>query len=116
VTFVERQIAHVWAASMVCSSMLFAVEDILGYPVLTLSPVLPLIAASVFLVKAGILSGEFYIHAGILLATAIPMALLQRAGWPVGITLFGLAAAGTFLVPGIKFHRQRRARSPAGRG
>jgi len=110
VTFVERQIAHVWAASMACSTMLFAVEAILGYPVLTLSPVLPLIAASVFLVKAGILSGEFYIHAGVLLATAIPMALLQRAGWNVGITLFGLVAAGTFLVPGIKFHRQRRAR------
>jgi eukaryotic-like serine/threonine-protein kinase len=110
VTFVERQIAHVWAASMACSTMLFVIEAILGYPVLTLSPVLPLIAASVFLVKAGILSGEFYIHAGVLLATAIPMALLQRAGWNVGITLFGLAAAGTFLVPGIKFHRQRRAR------
>ena len=48
--------------------------------------------------------------ATVLLATAIPMALLQRAGWHVGITLFGLVAAGTFLVPGIKFHRQRRAR------
>jgi len=110
VTFVERQIAHVWAASMVCSTMLFAVEAILGFPVLTLSPVLPLLAAAVFLVKAGILSGEFYVHTGVLLLTAVPMALMQRAGWEVGITLFGLVAAGTFLVPGIKFHRQRRAR------
>lgn len=110
VTFVERQIAHVWAASMVCSTMLFAVEAIIGFPVLTLSPVLPLLAASVFLVKAGILSGEFYIHAGVLLATAAPMALLQRSGWNYGVTLFGLVAAGTFLAPGIKFHRQRRAR------
>lgn len=113
VTFVERQIAHVWAASMVCSTMLFAVEAVLGFPVLTLSPVLPLIAASVFLVKAGILSGEFYIHAGVLLATAVPMALLQQSRWNFAITLFGLAAAGTFLVPGIKFHRQLRARTPS---
>ena len=110
VTFVERQIAHVWAASMACSTMLFAVEAILGFEVLTLSPVLPLIAASVFLVKAGILSGEFYVHAVILLATALPMALLQRSGWNVGVTLFGLVAAGTFLAPGVKFHRQRQAR------
>ena len=113
VTFVERQIAHVWAASMACSTMLFAVEAILGFDVLTLSPVLPLIAASVFLVKAGILSGEFYIHAVILLATALPMALLQRTGWNVGVTLFGIVAAGTFLAPGVKFHRQRRARGAA---
>lgn len=110
VTFVERQIAHVWAASMACSTMLFAVEALLGFPVLTLSPVLPLIAAAVFLVKAGILSGEFYFHAGVLLATAVPMALLQRTGWQFGISLFGAVAAGTFLLPGIKFHRQRRAR------
>ncbi|MBL8850335.1 MAG: serine/threonine protein kinase [Planctomycetaceae bacterium] len=110
VTFVERQIAHVWAASMVCSTMLFAVEKLLGLPVLTLSPVLPLLAAAVFLVKAGILSGEFYVHAAVLLFTAIPMALMQRAGFEYGITLFGLVASGTFLLPGIKFHRQRQAR------
>jgi serine/threonine-protein kinase len=44
VTFVERQIAHIWAASMACSTMLFAIEALLGLPVLTLSPVLGLIA------------------------------------------------------------------------
>jgi serine/threonine-protein kinase len=111
VTFVERQIAHVWAASMGCSTMLFAVEAVLGLPVLTLSPVLPLIAAAVFVVKAGILSGMFYIHAAVLFATAIPMALCQRAGWNYGLTIFGFVAAGTFFAPGVKFYRQRvRAR------
>lgn len=114
VTFVERQIAHVWAASMGCSTMLFAVEALLGLPVLSLSPVLPLIAAAVFVVKAGVLSGEFYIHAAVLFATAIPMALCQRFGWNIGLTLFGVVAAATFLIPGIKFHRQRvdRSRQP----
>ncbi len=38
VTFVERQIAHIWAASMATSTMLFAVEDLLHFPVLKLSP------------------------------------------------------------------------------
>ena len=60
VTFVERQIAHVWAASMAASTMLFAVESLLQLPVLKLSPVLALIAGGVFIAKAGILSGEFY--------------------------------------------------------
>jgi serine/threonine-protein kinase len=103
VTFVERQIAHIWAASMACSTLLFAVEAMLGLPVLTLSPVLALIAAAVFVVKAGILSGEFYIHAAILFATCVPMALFPE----YGITIFGLASAATFLMPGWKFHRQR---------
>jgi serine/threonine-protein kinase len=103
VTFVERQIAHIWAASMACSTLLFAVEAMLGLKVLTLSPVLALIAAAVFVVKAGILSGEFYIHAAILFATCVPMALFPE----YGITIFGLVSAATFLVPGWKFHRQR---------
>ena len=30
VTFVERQIAHIWAASMTCSTLLFLVEALLG--------------------------------------------------------------------------------------
>ncbi len=51
-TFVERQIAHLWAASMASSTMLFLVEDLLNLPVLKLSPVLSLFAASVFVGKA----------------------------------------------------------------
>ena len=103
VTFIERQIAHVWAASMACSTGLFAVEWLLGLPPLTLSPVLALIAGAVFVVKAGILSGEFYIQAALLFATSVPMALFPR----YAITLFGVVSAATFFVPGWKFYRQR---------
>src|SRR6185436_8754383 len=44
ITFVERQIAHVWAGSVICSTLLYVVESLLGLPVLTLSPVLALIS------------------------------------------------------------------------
>jgi serine/threonine-protein kinase len=103
VTFVERQIAHIWAASMACSTMLFVLEAIMHLPVLALSPVLALIAGAVFIAKAGILSGEFYISAAMLFATAIPMALFPR----FGLTIFGVVSAATFFVPGLKFHRRR---------
>src|SRR5690606_29927569 len=63
VTFVERQIAHVWGAAVIASISLFIVEMMLGLPVLTLSPVLGLINGMVFVVKAGILNGAFYFQA-----------------------------------------------------
>ena len=63
VTFVERQIAHVWGASMIGCSLLFVIEILLGLPVFTLSPVLAVFGGMVFLIKAGILSGMFYIPA-----------------------------------------------------
>ncbi len=106
VTFVERQIAHLWAASMASSSMLFLIEALLGLPVLKLSPVLALFAASVFVGKAGVLSGEFYIQATVMLLCAIPMALFPD----IGITVFGIISALTFFIPGWKFHRELKAR------
>ncbi len=105
VTFVERQIAHAWAASMIGSAMLFPVESMLGLPVLTLSPVLALLAGAVFLTKAGTLSGAFYGQAVILFATAVPMSL-----WPQWAhVIFGVISALCFFVPGLKYERQRRA-------
>lgn len=104
VTFVERQIAHVWAGSMACSSSLYGVEALLGLPALTLSPVLALIAGSVFIAKAGILSGEFYVHAVVLFLTAIPMALFPQ----YALTIFGFISALTFFLPGLKFHNLKR--------
>ncbi len=106
VTFVERQVAHLWAASMASSSMLFLIELLLGLPVLSLSPVLALFAASVFVGKAGVLSGEFYIQAIVMFLCAIPMALFPD----IGLTVFGIASALTFFVPGWKFHRELKAR------
>ena len=56
---------------MISIALLFVVEIVLGLPVLTLSPVLASISGMVFLVKAGILTGEFYIQAVVLFATSI---------------------------------------------
>lgn len=107
-TFVERQIAHVWAGSVICSSLLFAVEALLGLEVLELSPVLGLVSGMVFLVKAGILSGRFYIQSVILFATALVMAVIPSTGLPeMSISLFGIVSAACFFIPGLKYYRQR---------
>ena len=103
VLFVERQIAHVWAASMICIALLFPLEAWLQLDVLTLSPVLGLITGMVFLVKAGILSGIFYFASAALFATAAAMAY-----WPnVAHLIFGVVSAASFFLPGLKYHRQR---------
>lgn len=109
ITFVERQIAHVWASSMISSMLLFAVETILDLKALSFSPVLPLFASGVFLVKAGILSGEFYAQALALLLTAVGMAWLRTLPVPdVGLTIYGVVSAACFFFPGLKYYRQRR--------
>lgn len=107
VTFVERQIAHVWAASMISIALLFVVEMILDMPVLTLSPVLGLTSGMIFLVKAGTLSGRFYFESLALFATGLAMAVLERYHVPLGLTLFGLVSAACFFFPGLKYYRQR---------
>ncbi|HUG91038.1 MAG TPA: serine/threonine-protein kinase [Planctomycetaceae bacterium] len=108
VSFVERQIAHVWAASMAASTLLYGVEALLRMPVLALSPVLGLISGMVFLVKAGILSGAFYLQAVVLFGTALAMALIRASEWPdFSILLFGVVSGACFFVPGLKYHRQR---------
>lgn len=103
VTAVERQIAHVWGGSVIASSLLFGVEQFLGLPVLTLSPVLALFAGLVFFAKAGILSGVFYIQAAVLFATSLVMCLLPA--WQH--VIFGLVSGICFFVPGLKYYRQR---------
>ncbi len=108
VTFVERQIAHVWAASVISIAGLFCVEIVLGLPVLSLSPIIALTSSMVFVAKAGILTGKFYAQAAALFATAIAMAYMQREEIPYGITLFGVVSALSFFVPGLKYYRQRR--------
>ena len=103
VTAVERQVAHIWGASVVASVMLFGVEALLDLKVLQLSPVLALLAGSVFLAKAGILSGAFYIQAAVLFATALVMCLVPA--WQH--VIFGLVSGACFMVPGYKYFRQR---------
>ena len=107
VTFVERQIAHIWAASVVSIAVLFPIETLLDLPVLKLSPVLAITSGMVFLAKAGILTGEFYIQAAALFLTALAMAWLDSRGLQVSITLFGLVSGACFFVPGLKYYRQR---------
>jgi serine/threonine-protein kinase len=109
VTFVERQIAHVWAASVISIAGLFCVEIVLGLPVLSLSPIIALTSSMVFVAKAGILTGKFYIQAAALFATALAMAWLEREQIQLGITLFGVVSALCFFVPGLKYYRQRRS-------
>lgn len=108
ITFVERQIAHIWAGSMAASTFLYFVEWELGLPVLELSPVLGLVSGMVFLAKAAILSGAFYIQAALLFLTALGMATISQADIPnFSISLFGVVSALSFFVPGLKYYRQR---------
>ncbi|MBU6275603.1 MAG: serine/threonine protein kinase [Planctomycetes bacterium] len=103
VTAVERQIAHVWGGTVIGSVMLFWVEDLLRMDVLTLSPVLALLAGVVFFAKAGILSGAFYIQAAVLFATALVMCRLPDYQH----IIFGTVSGLCFFLPGLKYFRQR---------
>ncbi len=104
VTFVERQIAHVWGASLAGIAVLTPLEWLMGLDPLALSPILPLIGSMVFFVKAGILSGQFYIQAASMLAASVAMALVPS--W--AHVIFGVISATCFFVPGLKYYRQRR--------
>jgi serine/threonine protein kinase len=104
VTFVERQIAHAWAAGVIASIGIFLVEIALGLPVLTLTPILSIAAGMVFLFKAGTLSGWFYIAAALCIVGAFPMAYVGPPWSPV---LFGAISAVGFFVPGLKYYRQK---------
>jgi serine/threonine protein kinase len=104
VLFVERQIAHAWAAGVCASIGMFVIEVLIDLPVLTLSPAIAVAAGMVFVFKAGILSGRFYITAAAMFLTAAVMPLVPK----VGILLFGVASALSFFLPGLKYFRQRR--------
>lgn len=105
VTFVERQVAHVWGSSMISIALLFPLEWWLDLDVLSLSPLLGVISASVFIVKAGMFSGAFYLQAVALLVAAVAMAAFPRYAH----LIFGLVAAPCFFVPGYQYHRRRRS-------
>jgi serine/threonine-protein kinase len=107
VLFIERQVAHVWGAAIAATIGVFVVEYLLGLPVLSLAPMLAVVAGVTFAVKAGMLSGSFYLSAAAEFLTAVPMAL--RPLYPhYGILLFGVVTAVCFFVPGLKYYRQRR--------
>ncbi|MEM6691432.1 MAG: serine/threonine-protein kinase [Planctomycetota bacterium] len=99
VTFIERQIAHVWGASMIAIGCLFPLEWWLDLPVLTLSPLLGVITAMIFVVKAGMLDGVFYFQAAALLLAAAAMAAIPQHAH----LIFGVVSAACFFVPGYKY-------------
>jgi serine/threonine-protein kinase len=110
ITFVERQIAHVWAGSMIIDTFMYVIEYLLSMPVLTLSPMLGPVSGAVFLMKAAMLSGVFYIHAAVLCLTGIVMAWLQQQTTlpNIGLTVFGVVSSLCFFLPGWKYYRQVR--------
>jgi serine/threonine-protein kinase len=109
ITAVERQIAHIWGGSMIASTLLFAVEWTMGRPVLELSPVLGAIAGMVFLAKAGILSGRFYLESAMMFTTALLMAAIKASQLPdFSVALFGFVSGLTFFLPGRKYYRQQQ--------
>jgi serine/threonine-protein kinase len=110
VTFVERQIAHLWAGSMIAIALLFPLEFSLGLPPLALSPVLPLVMGLVFLAKAAMLSGAFYLQAGALFFVSMLM-----ARWPnAAHVLFGIVSALCFFIPGWQYHQRRKVNRQLG--
>ncbi len=110
ITFVERQIAHVWAGSMIADTFMYVIEYQLGLPVLTLSPMLGPVSGAVFLMKAAMLSGKFYIYSAVLCLTGLVMAWLQTQHYipNIGLTVFGIVSAVCFFLPGWKYYRQVR--------
>ena len=104
VLFVERQLAHAWAAGVCASIATFIIERELRLPVLTLSPVIAVAAGMVFVFKAGILSGRFYVTAAAMFLVAGVMPLVPE----VSQLLLGTGVALCFLVPGVKYYRVRR--------
>ena len=104
VLFVERQIAHAWAAGVCASIAMFVIEVLIPLPALTLSPAIAVAAGMVFVFKAGILSGRFYLWAAAMFATAALMPLVPM----VSVLLFGTVSALSFFLPGVKYYRLRR--------
>jgi serine/threonine-protein kinase len=104
ILFVERQVAHVWAGAVAATISVFIVEKLLDLPVLSLTPILAVIAGVTFVVKAGMLSGWFYFWAGLQFLSTIPIAVFPEYG-PL---IFGGVTAVSFFIPGLIYHRQRQ--------
>jgi eukaryotic-like serine/threonine-protein kinase len=106
VTFVERQVAHVWGASMIGVMLVFPLEYLLDLPVLKLSPILGVFAGATFLIKGGMLSGFFYFPALIMFATSLIMGLFPNQA----MAIFGVVSASCFFFSGLKYYRRKKRR------
>jgi serine/threonine-protein kinase len=106
ISFVERQLAHVWGSGIVAINLIFLVEWLLDLPVLSLITMIAVTNGMLFMVKAGILSGFYYFQAAAVFLTIWPMAHFPRFA-PL---IFGSVASACFLVTGLKY-RVRRQRA-----
>jgi predicted Ser/Thr protein kinase len=100
ISFVERQLAHIWGSGVVAINLTFLVEWLLGLPVLTLIPMLGVTGGMLFLIKGGVLSGWFYLLALVEFLAIIPMARFPT----VAPLILGIVSAGTFFAAGLKYH------------
>jgi eukaryotic-like serine/threonine-protein kinase len=109
VTFVERQMAHIWGAGVLSINLIFVVEWLLNLPVLALAPLLAVSSAMLFMIQASILSGLFYLYSGMMILAIFPMAFFPS----VACSIFGGTSAICFFTTGLKYHRlrQRQRRS-----
>ena len=89
---------------MIALNLIFGVEWLLDLPVLTLAPMLAVTNGMLFLVKAGILSGIFYVYALVTFLAIIPMAMFPK----VAVSIFGVVSASCFFATGMKYHLKRR--------
>ena len=103
VTFVERQIAHVWAAAMCLVFFIYPIELRIGLKPLDLAPFLAVVTGMTFVIKAGILSGSFYFYAAALFLCAIKMAYSPE--W--AMIIYGCTAGACFFIPGFKYYRRK---------
>ena len=89
VTFIERQIAHLWGAAVIGSVLLFAVEWLLDLPVLTLSPVLGAVGGDGVLRQGGD-SGRGVLHPS---GRAVCLTAGVMALWPLNSAIRSSASS-----------------------
>ena len=104
VTLVERQLAHHAAAATLACGLAFVLEGVFGLPLFSLSPVFALVGAYLFLMKAAMMSGRFYLQAVAYALCAPAMYLLPE----ISMLLLGLVSLAAFFVPGWRYYRRRR--------
>jgi serine/threonine-protein kinase len=102
ITFVERQLAHIWGSGVIGINLIFLVEWLLGLPVLSLAPMIAVTNGLLFLIKGGILSGSYYLQGFVTLLAVVPMAWYPR----VAPLIFGTVAALCFFATGLKYRRR----------
>src|SRR5262249_55448295 len=106
IRFVERQLAHIWGAGIVSINLIFLVEWLLDLPVWKLAPMLAVSNGMLFMIKAGIPSGDYYLQATLTFLAVFPMGAFPG----FALMIFGVISAACFFMTGLKC-RVRRLRS-----